>query len=129
VSVGDVVWQTRAETRLAIFAAQLVVGDSFDQQRNEVPDRAALEIYMRMMGLPRPPALVGHRGRRGSCFQVGEPVSPIRCAWLGGPQLRAAACAHGHSARRRKLHIPASWPWANDIVAVFTRIAAIPLPA
>jgi hypothetical protein len=49
VSVGDVVWQTRAETRLAIFAAQLVVGDSFDQQRNEVPDRTALEIDMRRL--------------------------------------------------------------------------------
>jgi hypothetical protein len=34
-----------------------------------------------------------------------------------------------HSARRRHLRIPTSWPWANDIVAVFARIAAIPLPA
>jgi hypothetical protein len=34
-----------------------------------------------------------------------------------------------HSARRRSLRIPASWPWADDIVAVFARIAAIPLPA
>jgi hypothetical protein len=33
------------------------------------------------------------------------------------------------SARRRKLRIPASWPWADDIVAVFARIAAIPQPA
>ena len=49
MAVGDVVWQTRAENRLANFPAQLIVGDSFDQQRNEVPDRAALEIYMRLM--------------------------------------------------------------------------------
>jgi hypothetical protein len=34
-----------------------------------------------------------------------------------------------HSARRRHLRIPATWPWASDIVAVFARIAAIPLPA
>jgi hypothetical protein len=31
-----------------------------------------------------------------------------------------------HSARRRHLRIPATWPWANDIVAVLARIAAIP---
>ena len=34
-----------------------------------------------------------------------------------------------HSARRRRLRIPATWPWADDIVAAFARIAAIPLPA
>ena len=34
-----------------------------------------------------------------------------------------------HSARRRRLQIPNSWPWADDIVATFARIAAIPLPA
>ena len=34
-----------------------------------------------------------------------------------------------HNARRRHLRIPATWPWANDIVAVFARIAAIPQPA
>ncbi|MGK2852840.1 MAG: transposase [Microbacteriaceae bacterium] len=34
-----------------------------------------------------------------------------------------------HSARRRLLRIPASWPWAAAIVAVFANIAAIPLPA
>jgi hypothetical protein len=33
------------------------------------------------------------------------------------------------TARRRHLRIPKTWPWANDIVAVFARIAAIPLPA
>lgn len=32
------------------------------------------------------------------------------------------------SARRRRLRIPMSWPWADDIVAVFARIAAIPQP-
>ena len=34
-----------------------------------------------------------------------------------------------HSGRRRHLRIPATWPWVDDIVAVFARIAAIPLPA
>ena len=33
------------------------------------------------------------------------------------------------SGRRRHLRIPATWPWIHDIVAVFARIAAIPLPA
>lgn len=31
--------------------------------------------------------------------------------------------------RRRKLRVPASWPWASAIVAVFANIAAIPDPA
>ena len=30
------------------------------------------------------------------------------------------------SARRRHLRLPASWPWVEDLVAVFARIAAIP---
>jgi hypothetical protein len=34
-----------------------------------------------------------------------------------------------HSARRRHLRIPPSWPWVDGIVAVFARVAAIPLPA
>lgn len=34
-----------------------------------------------------------------------------------------------HSARRRRLRIPDSWPWAAAIVAVFANIAAIPHPA
>jgi Transposase DDE domain group 1 len=34
-----------------------------------------------------------------------------------------------HSGRRRHLRIPATWPWVDDVVAVFARIAAIPLPA
>lgn len=34
-----------------------------------------------------------------------------------------------HSARRRRLRIPESWPWATAIVAVFANIAAIPQPA
>jgi len=34
-----------------------------------------------------------------------------------------------HSARRRHLKIPESWPWAAAIVAVFANIAAIPPPA
>ena len=33
-----------------------------------------------------------------------------------------------HSARRRRLQIPKSWPWATAIVAVFAKIAAIPAP-
>jgi hypothetical protein len=33
------------------------------------------------------------------------------------------------SARRRHLRIPASWPWADDVVKVFARIAAIPQQA
>jgi hypothetical protein len=33
-----------------------------------------------------------------------------------------------HSSRRRRLRIPQSWPWVDDIVAVFARIAAIPQP-
>jgi hypothetical protein len=33
------------------------------------------------------------------------------------------------SARRRHLRLPTSWPWVDDLVAVFARIAAIPLPA
>ena len=34
-----------------------------------------------------------------------------------------------HSARRRRLRIPESWPWAAAVVAVFANIAAIPQPA
>lgn len=34
-----------------------------------------------------------------------------------------------HGARRRRLKIPESWPWAAAIVAVFANIAAIPQPA
>jgi len=34
-----------------------------------------------------------------------------------------------HSARRRRLKIPKSWPWAAAVVAVFANIAAIPQPA
>lgn len=34
-----------------------------------------------------------------------------------------------HSARRRRLGIPDSWPWAAAIVAAFANIAAIPQPA
>ena len=33
------------------------------------------------------------------------------------------------SARRRHLRLPATWPWVDDLVAVFARVAAIPLPA
>ena len=34
-----------------------------------------------------------------------------------------------HSARKRRLRIPETWPWATAIVAVFANIAAIPQPA
>ncbi|MBF4163200.1 transposase, partial [Nocardioides acrostichi] len=34
-----------------------------------------------------------------------------------------------HGARRRRLRIPESWPWAAAVVAVFANIAAIPQPA
>ena len=30
--------------------------------------------------------------------------------------------------RRRRLRIPATWPWATQITAAFDRIAAIPAP-
>jgi hypothetical protein len=30
--------------------------------------------------------------------------------------------------RQRRLRIPAAWPWADQITAAFTRIAAIPAP-
>jgi Transposase DDE domain group 1 len=39
------------------------------------------------------------------------------------------ACARlTHGQRRRWLRIPATWPWAHQITAAFTRIAAIPAP-
>jgi hypothetical protein len=33
-----------------------------------------------------------------------------------------------HGARKRRLRIPATWPWVDDIVAVFAKITAIPQP-
>jgi len=30
-----------------------------------------------------------------------------------------------HSARRRHLRFPATWPWATDLVAAFTAIRAL----
>ncbi|WP_460808044.1 IS1380 family transposase [Micromonospora zhanjiangensis] len=33
-----------------------------------------------------------------------------------------------HGQRRRRLRIPSTWPWANQITTAFTRIAAIPAP-
>lgn len=35
---------------------------------------------------------------------------------------------YSRGARRRRLRIPASWPWAAQIADAFTRIAAIPAP-
>lgn len=34
-----------------------------------------------------------------------------------------------HSARRRHLRFPQTWPWATAVAAVFANIAAIPIPA
>ena len=33
------------------------------------------------------------------------------------------------NARRRHSRIPATWPWVDDLVAVFARVGAVPLPA
>ncbi len=33
-----------------------------------------------------------------------------------------------HAARRRRLRLPATWPWAAQIVAVFAKVTAIPAP-
>lgn len=33
-----------------------------------------------------------------------------------------------HGGRRRRLRLPASWPWATAILAAFDRVAAIPAP-
>ena len=33
-----------------------------------------------------------------------------------------------HGGRRRRLRLPESWPWVNEAVAAFTKIAAIPAP-
>jgi hypothetical protein len=67
-------------------------------------------------------------------------VAWFRLLALGGQLARAepkalryrvlhvpARLAHG--GRRRRLRIPTTWPWVDDIVAAFARIAAIPLPA
>jgi hypothetical protein len=48
VAVGEVVWAASAQKRLVILPAQLVVGDSLDQQWDEVPDGAALEVHVRL---------------------------------------------------------------------------------
>jgi hypothetical protein len=33
-----------------------------------------------------------------------------------------------HGQRRRRLRIPATWPWAEALTAAFAKIAAIPAP-
>lgn len=66
----------------------------------------------------RLPAFTGHAAGLAKC----EPKAlPYRL--LHAP----AQLVHGQ--RRRRLKIPASWPWADAIVAVFARIAAIPINA
>ena len=32
-------------------------------------------------------------------------------------------------ARTATLHLPAAWPWASQLAAAFTRLAALPAPA
>lgn len=32
------------------------------------------------------------------------------------------------SARRRTLHLPAGWPWADELIAAFARLRALPAP-
>lgn len=63
-------------------------------------------------------ALVGDAKTLASC----EPKA-LRYRFLHVP----ARLTHG--ARRRRLRIPESWPWAAAIVAVFANIAAVPQPA
>jgi hypothetical protein len=55
---------------------------------------------------------------------------------LAGPDLHRATAATrdlhrswpaGHSGRRRRLHLPAGWPWAQAISTALARITAIPL--
>lgn len=33
-----------------------------------------------------------------------------------------------HSGRRIRLHLPAHWPWASELVAAFTRLRTLPAP-
>lgn len=33
-----------------------------------------------------------------------------------------------HGGRRTRLRIAGSWPWASDLLAAFTRLAALPRP-
>jgi hypothetical protein len=33
-----------------------------------------------------------------------------------------------HGARKRRLRLPSTWPWAAAIVTAFNKIAAIPAP-
>ena len=65
---------------------------------------------------------------------AAEDSSRLRAANATAPPKRlryrllhtSARLVHGH--RRRRLRIPATWPWATQISAAFTRIAAIPAP-
>lgn len=63
-------------------------------------------------------ALTGHATILAAC----EPKA-LRYRFLHVP----ARLTHG--ARRRRLRVPESWPWAAAVVAVFANIAAIPQPA
>ena len=51
-----------------------------------------------------------------------------RDAFAGTPWHKHVPARLTHSARRRRLRIPESWPWAAAVVSVFANIAAIPLP-
>ena len=44
------------------------------------------------------------------------------------PRAASAGATRAAVRRRRWLRIPATWPWADQITAAFTRIAAIPAP-
>ena len=59
---------------------------------------------------------------KGSVLANAEPKA-LRYRMLHVP----ARLTHG--ARKRRLRLPKTWPWVDDIVAAFARIAAIPQPA
>lgn len=79
---------------------------------------AAVMIAADLVAWTRMLALVGNAEVLANC----EPKA-LRYRFLHVP----ARLTHG--ARRRRLRIPESWPWAAAIVAVFANIAAIPPPA
>ena len=79
---------------------------------------AAVMIAADLVAWTRLLALIGDAEVLAAC----EPKA-LRYRFLHVP----ARLTHG--ARRRRLRIPESWPWAAAIAAVFANIAAIPPPA
>jgi hypothetical protein len=79
---------------------------------------SAVMIAADLVAWTRLLALVGDAAALAAC----EPKA-LRYRFLHVP----ARLTHG--ARRRRLRVPESWPWAAVIVAVFANIAAIPPPA